>query len=84
MFVNDLSKEVPHGYIYEGSFAIQNLAERRIQYEKINRNYLEPEFQPDSNNGFAKVIDENLHNSARYSGLISDECINPEFEIGRD
>ena len=84
MFVNDLSKEISNEYIFGESFMIPNITQRRTQYKKLNRNYLEMEFQPNFNNGFFKVIDENLEGSARYSELISDECINSEFESVRD
>ena len=45
------------------------------EFDKINSNYLEVQFTPNENNGFIKIIDENLNGTDKYSRLIQEDCI---------
>jgi len=74
-FVNQMIVELPLENIYPDQVVIFNLDEKKREFRKIAMNYLEPEFQPEADNGFVKVIDENLSGKDRYAGLIPEECI---------
>lgn len=69
--------EVIHKYlgdIYSGKKL--DLKEARAEFDKANKNFLEPEFQYDeSSNTWHKIIDENKPGAKAYMGLISDECV---------
>jgi len=54
----------------------ENLKQLGEEFKKINRNYLEPEYQPMiENTSWEIVIDENKEGAAAYHGFIDDECI---------
>jgi len=74
-FVNQMIVELPLENIYPDQVVIFSLDEKKKEFRKISMNYLEPEFQPEADNGFVKVIDENLSGKDRYAGLIPEECI---------
>lgn len=47
----------------------------RPEFKRITENYFEPEFEPSEDNGFYKIIDENLEGIDRYQGYLSHECL---------
>jgi len=44
------------------------------QFDKINMNKLEKEFEISPNNSFTLIMDKNLKGSKAYFGYLSDEC----------
>jgi len=55
---------------------ITEIAEKNSKkFEKITRNYFEPEFEPESSNTFQLVINENFKGVDKYAGLIAEECL---------
>ena len=58
-----------------GEIEIKNLEEWREAFKRVSMNYYEPEFQIRADNGYTLILDDNLEGSARYMGLISDECL---------
>ena len=47
---------------------------KKKEYDRLNKNYVEPEFEPLLTNGFVKIIDDNLKDKNRYAGYIEEEC----------
>ena len=74
-FVNKITKQVPDKAIFAGIDYLPNYAQIKKAYDLINKNYMEPEFEIGSENGFEKVIDENLKGIDIYQGLLAKECI---------
>ena len=57
-----------------------NLAQWKKEFTRINKNYLEPEYQIDPNSSFTKIMDLNLRGEDSYSGFITKECIDDKFD----
>jgi len=75
-FLNQLSAVVPKNKILVGEETLPGFETIKKQFDKINKNYLEPEFEPSAGNRFVKVIDENLPGKEAYFGLVDEEeCI---------
>ena len=45
------------------------------EYDRVNRNYLEPEYQISPKNGFVLIMDKNLNGSDAYFGHLPPECV---------
>ncbi len=45
------------------------------EFQKISKNYFEPEFKPSANNSWSLIIDENKEGVDRYMGFLEEECI---------
>jgi hypothetical protein len=68
--MNQIIAEIP----IDSDF-IPKKAEYEKTFERINKNYFDPEFAVSaSRNGFTKILDENLEKEKMYAGLISSKC----------
>jgi len=75
LYVNQLNREIPEQNIYPDSVVIPDLERRKAEFADLSKNYLDPDFAPGPENGFVKVIDDNLRGTERYQGLIAKECL---------
>ena len=74
-YVNKLTiEQVEENKFLDGVY-IPSLELKVKEFELITRNYLEPEFSLSKNNGFEKIIDENLVGLGRYNNLLDVSCI---------
>jgi hypothetical protein len=73
-FVNKVAKALPEDHIFPNSVVIPNFNEVKAQYDEINKNYLDPEYELPKTNGFKKIMDENLNGPERYNGYLPQEC----------
>ena len=48
--------------------------QRKIEFDSISKNYLEEEFEIPSDNGWVKIVDENIDGLGRYNGMFALEC----------
>jgi len=55
----------------QGRVIVSNIKEKVEHFNSITKNYFEDEFLPSSDNGFVKILDENLHGTYRYQNLLS-------------
>jgi len=70
IFINEIIEE------YETMTDIRNDEKTlKWRFEKINKNYLEPEYEVGPENEFLKIIDENLQGIDRYEGFLDKKCI---------
>ena len=69
VFINELSRNNGEGFLKA------NITNLKNQFDELNTNYLEPEFTPSRENGFQKIIDENLYGTSRYLNIIKKECL---------
>jgi len=74
VFINNLLKETPPEYIFYDMIHLPDFAKRKLEYDAINKNYMDPEFEIGPDNGFQKIADENLEGEDRYAGFIPKEC----------
>jgi len=72
-FVNKVGPTLPKDYIMTNFVVLPDYQENKVEFEKINRNYLEPEFNISSNNGFQLIFDENRDEN--YSDVLTKECM---------
>jgi len=59
----------------QGRVVIQNIKEKVEHFNSISKNYFEDEFLPSSDNGFVKILDENLYGVDRYQNLLGYKCL---------
>lgn len=71
LFINRLTAKYPDGLF---KIDLDELAEYKEQYDKLNRNYFDPEYEP-KDIKLVKIIDENLSGKDRYMGLIEEGCL---------
>jgi len=74
-FVNTMTAQGDAVEVAGDEILIRNLAGKRKEFEAITKNYFEKEYEPSPDNGFAKIIDENLQGVDRYQGLLDPECL---------
>jgi len=74
-FVNSILRSPETQILEDGDVVIDDLEKKREIFKNITRNYVEPEFEPSEDNGFFKVYDDNLEGTAKYAGLIPEECL---------
>ena len=74
-YVNKMMEE--EGVVVEkdGEVIIQNLEERRKEFDELSRNRFETEFEPTPENGFVKIVDGTLEGDAMYLGHVKPGCI---------
>jgi len=75
LYVNDLAREIPEENIYFDGIMVPDYDRRKAAFDKLSKNYLEPEYEVGKENGWRKVIDEGLEGVARYAGFIPEECL---------
>ena len=54
---------------------IEDLEERIDEFKIVTQNYFEKEFEPTPDNGFVRIVDENLYGEERYFKLVKEECL---------
>ena len=59
----------------DGKVIIKDIKEKVEHFKSISKNYFEEEFLPSSDNGFVKILDENLAGRERYQNLLPSECL---------
>jgi len=59
-FVNRIEKTLPKDYIMANSVILPELQKNKVEFAKLNKNYLEPEFALPSSNGFMLIVDDNV------------------------
>jgi len=74
-YVNKLSRTVPDKYIFPDAVFLQNYHQNQIDFNELNRNYLEPEFSISAKNTFELIVDENIEGVGRYAGILPEECM---------
>ena len=77
-YLNELSERVDKNKMINyinGEYPLPSYEEDKKKFERINQNYLEPEFEVSKENGWVKVIDENYEGIERYAGLIAENCV---------
>jgi len=74
-YINYLTNTIPVEYINKGINKLANYKEMKSHFEAINKNRIEPEFEPRKENQWVKVIDENLEGPARFANHIPEKCI---------
>ena len=73
-FINQIARELPEEVIYYDGVKLPEYEIKKKEYDRLNKNYVEPEFEPLLTNGFVKIIDDNLKDKNRYAGYIEEEC----------
>jgi len=74
-YINNLLIELPSENIFYDSVVVDDYAKRKLEFDAVNKNKMEPEYEISPDNGFQKVIDENLFGMERYAGYIPKECL---------
>jgi len=74
-FINSITGQIRAANQNFDSIMEKNVDNLRRQFKIITKNRFEPEFMPGPENGFYKIIDENLNGTARYAGLIAEDCV---------
>jgi len=75
-YVNNLTRAKKEWSMKGGEFKIKQLKAKRREFGQVVKNAFDPEFPPSSENGFQKIIDENLEDLERYSNLLNPaDCI---------
>jgi len=75
LLVNKIIQAGEVEQIDDENIELKNLEKWREAFNQISTNYLEPEFQLSADNGYSLIFDDNLQGSAKYMGLISEECL---------
>ena len=74
-FVNNFTENISSKSILDGINKQSNYEQIRKDFQSINKNYLEDGYQIEKENGFIKIIDENIKGTARYNELLPKECL---------
>ena len=75
LFINEIIDNGTVKMVSDEDFDLDNPEEQIAKFEKITKNYFDPEFEIDADNGFVKIIDENLQGPEAYHGHIPPQCI---------
>ena len=73
-YVNHIVKEGQVSRFESGEILINDLEDKRMEFQRITQNYFEAEYLPSPGNKFQPIIDENYDDERKYSGLIKEEC----------
>jgi len=73
-YVNHIVKEGQVTRFESGEIFINDLDDKRAEFQRITQNYFEAEYIPSPGNKFQPIIDENYDDERKYSGLIKQEC----------
>ena len=73
-YVNNIVKEGHVTRTNSGEILINDLDQRRAEFQRISSNYFESEFEPSPENKFQPIINENFNDERRYFNLIKEEC----------
>jgi len=70
LFVNRITQKIK-----EDGYTLTDIKKKKkAEFAAIDQNYLEPEFKISKNNGWVKIMDENLISLERYGNLFPIEC----------
>lgn len=75
MLINTMIESEQAKVNSEGEVQIENFEAWKKSFEKVSKNKLEPEFELSSDNGYSKILDDNLGWTDTYMGLIEPECL---------
>ena len=74
LFINQIGRELSQDNIYFDGVILPDFDAKKEEFDRLNKNYMEPEFESSAINGFTKIIDDNLKGKDRYAGYIKEEC----------
>jgi len=74
-YVNWLSLDQVVDNKYLDGVIIPNIEDRYKEFDELNKNKLESQFNITEGNGWVKIIDENVEGKGRYMGYIHAECL---------
>ena len=74
-YINKLAEETGEFKVSTDGISIPQLGKRRKEFEKISMNYFEEKYEPGYENGFEKIIDDNVEGKERYFGLLEEKCL---------
>ena len=75
IFLNNLTETIPHEQIFSSFKSLPNFKQIKKEFNELNKNYFEPEFEVSKENGYQKVIDENLEDGEKYFNLLPEQCL---------
>ena len=58
-----------------GKLALEDVEQRKKEFNDVIQNRFEPEFLPSATNGFSKIYDDNLEGADKYMGFINEDCL---------
>jgi hypothetical protein len=73
-FVNKLTTEIKEKNLSDAQMK-SFIKSKQADYDKINKNHFEEEFQVRKKNKFVKIIDETVKGTKRFGDLFPSECI---------
>lgn len=47
----------------------------KIEFDRINKNYLEPEYEISKNNTYVKIFDDSLQGKDKFMGFLPEDCL---------
>jgi len=71
LFVNEVLDRVGYKRDFRNYKGLERI---RRGYKKVMRNRMEEEFEVGKENGFEKIVDENVEGLERYAGLVPESC----------
>ena len=75
-FVNFIIRKVPKQIIMKiGIDKLSVFNDLKKEFNIINSNKMESEYEPEKNNKWIKILDENLKGMAKYKNLIDKSCL---------
>ncbi|RZK08030.1 MAG: hypothetical protein EOO43_21465 [Flavobacterium sp.] len=75
MLINNIVEHEKVSIGEEGEVEIENFGAWKKAFDKVSMNGLEPEFELSRDNGYSKILDDNLKGVDIYSGLIDPQCL---------
>lgn len=74
-YINRLIQEKNVKQKENGDVEISNEHQKRLEFQELTKNYLEPEYEPSKTNGFAKIMDANYYSFQRYNWIMDRDCL---------
>jgi len=76
LFINKISKSIPAKFISKKGKVkfVPEMAKVRQEFNKLNKNKFETEFENYDTTEFYKVVDDNYIGPKRYADLLPREC----------
>ena len=75
VFINKLTLDIKESKQPWEEYVDKNFVDLRNEFKNAIKNRFELEYEPKSENGFIKIVDENKQGVERYFGLIEEECL---------
>ena len=73
--INYVNEVIRQSEIINNRLILNNILMKKINFDKINQNFYESEFEINPRNGWINIIDENLVGTQRYGGFIPELCM---------